>query len=169
VTRDLPAGDNDDLRWMANSATLMYGDDDAVLVDSFATIEQNSRLVAWVKADGCNLTHVFLTQGHGDRTYGIGQLLQAFPKAQAVATAATAAETRREAGDEFREGFFGRIFPGQVPQPVIPTELTDDTILLEGHNPGRNLVDIVHRDEYSGHCPLLDRHREAPRWPALPP
>jgi hypothetical protein len=50
VTRDLPAGDNDDLRWVANSVTLIYGDHDAVLVDSFVTIEQNERLVDWVKA-----------------------------------------------------------------------------------------------------------------------
>jgi hypothetical protein len=58
VTRDLPAGDRDDLRWVANSMTLIYGDHDAVLVDSFVTIEQNERLVARVKTHGRNLTHI---------------------------------------------------------------------------------------------------------------
>ena len=37
LTRDLPAGDNEDLRWVANSATLIFGDHDAVLVDTFTT------------------------------------------------------------------------------------------------------------------------------------
>src|SRR5258705_9813614 len=87
LTWDLPAGNNTDLRWVANSATLIFGDHDAVLVDTFTTIEQNERLIEWVKAHGRNLTHIYLTHGHGDHVYGIGQLLQAFPRAQAVATA----------------------------------------------------------------------------------
>jgi glyoxylase-like metal-dependent hydrolase (beta-lactamase superfamily II) len=100
LTRDLPAGDNEDLRWVANSATLISGDHDAVLVDTFTTIEQNERLIEWVKAHGRRLTHIYLTHGHGDHVYGIGQMLQAFPDAQAVATAGTVAEARIQAGDE---------------------------------------------------------------------
>ena len=46
LTRDLPAGDNEDLRWVANSATLIFGDYEAVLVDTFTTIGQNERLIA---------------------------------------------------------------------------------------------------------------------------
>jgi hypothetical protein len=41
LTPDLPAGDNEDLRWVANSATLIFGDHGAVLADTFLTIEQN--------------------------------------------------------------------------------------------------------------------------------
>jgi len=58
LTRDLPAGDNEDLRWVANSATLISGDHDAVLVDTFTTIEQNERLIDWVKVRGRDLTHL---------------------------------------------------------------------------------------------------------------
>ena len=133
LTRDLPAGDNEDLRWVANSATLIFGDHDGVLVDTFTTIKQNERLIGWVKAHGRNLTHIYLTHGHGDHIYGIGQLLQAFPGAQAVATAGTIAEARLQASDEYRDGFWGRLFPGQIPQPVIPAELAGDTIRLEEH------------------------------------
>jgi hypothetical protein len=65
LTRDLPAG-HDEWRWVANTATLIYGDRDAVLVDTFTTVEQNERLIRWVQnarprrsrvrrgtADGC--------------------------------------------------------------------------------------------------------------------
>jgi glyoxylase-like metal-dependent hydrolase (beta-lactamase superfamily II) len=144
LTRDLPAGDNEDLRWVANSATLILGDHDAVLVDTFTTIEQNARLIEWVKAHGRNLTHIYLTHGHGDHVYGIGQLLQAFPGAQAVATAGTVAEARLQASDEYRDGFWGRLFPGQIPQPVIPAELAGDTIRLQGHE--LRVIEAGHTD-----------------------
>ncbi len=144
LTRDLPAGDNEDLRWVANSATLIFGDHDAVLVDTFTTIEQNERLVEWVKAHGRDLTHIYLTHGHGDHVYGIGQLLKAFPGAQAVATAGTVAEARIQASDQYRDGFWGRLFPGQIPQPVIPAELAGDTMRLEEHE--LRVIEAGHTD-----------------------
>jgi glyoxylase-like metal-dependent hydrolase (beta-lactamase superfamily II) len=134
LTRDLPAGDNEDLRWVANSATLIFGDRDAVLVDTFITIAQNERLIEWVKAHNRRLTHIYLTHGHGDHVYGVGQMLGAFPGAEAVATAGTIAEARLQASPESRDGFWGKLFPGQIPEPVIPGELADGTILLEGHH-----------------------------------
>jgi glyoxylase-like metal-dependent hydrolase (beta-lactamase superfamily II) len=144
LTRDLPAGDNEDLRWVANSATLIFGDHDGVLVDTFVTIEQNERLVDWVKAHGRRLTYIYLTHGHGDHVYGIGQLLQAFPGAQAVAAAGTIAEARIQASDEVRDGFWGKLFPGQIPQPVIPGELAGDTIPLEEHE--LRVIETGHTD-----------------------
>ena len=134
ATRDLPPGDNEDLRWVANSATLIFGDRDAVLVDTFTTIEQNERLIAWVREHDRRLTYIYLTHGHGDHVYGVGQLLLAFPGAHAVATAGTIAEARVQASAEYRDGFWGKLFPGQIPRPVIPAELAGDTILLEGHD-----------------------------------
>jgi len=152
MTRDVPAGDNEDLRWVANSATLIYADQDAVLVDTFMTIGENQRLVDWVRTHGRNLTDIFLTHGHGDHVYGVGQLLEAFPGAQAVATAGTVAEARREAGDEYRDG----LFPGQIPLPAIPTELTSDTIRLEDHE--LRVIDTGHTDTMATSvlwCPSL--------------
>jgi glyoxylase-like metal-dependent hydrolase (beta-lactamase superfamily II) len=144
LTRDLPAGDNEDLRWVANSATLIFGDHDGVLVDTFITIEQNERLIDWVTAHGRRLTYIYLTHGHGDHVYGIGQLLSAFPGAQAVATAGTIAEARIQASDEYRDGFWGKLFPGQIPQPVIPDELAGDTIPLEEHE--LRVIETGHTD-----------------------
>ena len=42
MTRDVPAGDNEDLRWVANSVTLIYGEHHAVLADTFLTIEETN-------------------------------------------------------------------------------------------------------------------------------
>jgi glyoxylase-like metal-dependent hydrolase (beta-lactamase superfamily II) len=156
MTRDLPDGENEDLRWVANSATLIYGDQDAVLVDTFMTIGENERLVDWVTAHGRNLTHIFLTHGHGDHVYGVGQLREAFRDAQAVATAGTVAEARREAGEEYRDGLFGRLFPGQIPQPALPTQLSGDTIPLEDHE--LRVIDTGHTDTMATSvlwCPTL--------------
>jgi glyoxylase-like metal-dependent hydrolase (beta-lactamase superfamily II) len=144
LTRDLPAGDNEDLRWVVNSATLIFGDHDGVLVDTFVTVEQNERLIDWVTAQGRRLTYIYLTHGHGDHVYGIGQLLSAFPGAQAVATAGTIAEARIQASDEVRDGFWGKLFPGQIPQPVIPDELAGDAIPLEEHELG--VIETGHTD-----------------------
>jgi glyoxylase-like metal-dependent hydrolase (beta-lactamase superfamily II) len=129
---------------VANSATLIFGDHDGVLVDTFITIEQNERLIDWVTAHGRRLTYIYLTHGHGDHVYGIGQLLSAFPGAQAVATAGTIAEARIQASDEYRDGFWGKLFPGQIPQPVIPDELAGDTIPLEEHE--LRVIETGHTD-----------------------
>ena len=44
LTRDLPPG-KEDLMWVANSSTLIYGERDAVLVDTFLTTEQSRSLL----------------------------------------------------------------------------------------------------------------------------
>ena len=144
LTRDLPPGDNEDLRWVTNSATLIFGDQDAVLVDTFTTIEQNESLVKWVKDHDRRLTHIYLTHGHGDHVYGIGQLLRAFPGARAVATSGTLAEASLQAQDEFRVGFWGRLFPGQIPEPVLPEVLDSNQLELEGHD--LQIVEAGHTD-----------------------
>lgn len=144
LTRDLPPGDNEDLRWVTNSATLILGEHDSVLVDTFTTVEQNEQLIAWVKEHGRNLTHIYLTHGHGDHVYGVGQVLAAFPGAQAVATAGTIEEALVQATPEWRDNFWGRLFPGQIPQPVIPAEIASDVIPLEGSE--LRIIETGHTD-----------------------
>ena len=144
LTRDLPAGDNEDLRWVTNSATLIVGDRDAVLVDTFTTTEQNEALVQWVSDHDRRLTHIYLTHGHGDHVYGIGQLLAGFPGARAVATAGTLAEARLQARPEYRDDFWGRLFPGRIPEPVLPELLDGDQLDLEGHE--LRIVEAGHTD-----------------------
>jgi hypothetical protein len=53
LTRDLPPG-TESLQWVANTATLIAGSQDAVLGDTFAIIDQNRQLVDWIKKSGKN-------------------------------------------------------------------------------------------------------------------
>ena len=55
LTRELPPG-KEQLMWVANSSTLIYGERDAILVDTFLTTEQSKTLLGWVVARGKNLT-----------------------------------------------------------------------------------------------------------------
>ena len=133
LTRDLPYGP-EDLQWVANSATLVYGTDDAVLVDTFTSIGQNAELVDWVRSFDRNLTYIYVTHGHGDHFFGIKQLLEAFPTARAVGTPGTVAGAHAQGEPAFVDSFWGRLFPGQIPQPLaFPEALDGEVIELEGH------------------------------------
>ena len=60
LTRDLPPG-KEQWTWVPTSATLIFGQRDAVLVDDFLTAEQAATLVEWVAASGKNLTTIYVT------------------------------------------------------------------------------------------------------------
>jgi hypothetical protein len=66
VTRDLPRGPND-LQWAANSATLVYGTDDAVLIDTFTSIGLNAELVDWARSSP--MRAVAITDTYGRRMH----------------------------------------------------------------------------------------------------
>ena len=133
LTRDLPHGP-EDLEWVANTASLIYGEHDAVLVDTFTTVQQNAELVEWIESFARNLTYAYITHGHGDHFFGIKQVLEAFPAARAVATAGSVAQSHAMATPAWLDDFWERLFPGQIPTPVVyPQVLDGDAIELEGH------------------------------------
>jgi glyoxylase-like metal-dependent hydrolase (beta-lactamase superfamily II) len=134
LTRDLPPG-KEQWTWVPTSATLIYGERDAVLVDAFLTVEQAHALVEWVAASGKNLTRIYITHGHGDHFFGVGTLLERFPRARAVATPGVVAVMRQQAAPEFVTTFWNARYPGQIPGClVIAEELEGHVIDLEGHD-----------------------------------
>lgn len=123
-----------DLQWVANTATLIYGERDAVLIDTHTTTEQNAALVDWVQSFARNLTRVYITHGHGDHLFGVRQIAKAFPGVQAVATSATVAESAGTASAQMFDAVWEPMFPGLISRPpVLPTVLDGDVIMLEGH------------------------------------
>src|SRR6202158_3268424 len=150
LTRDLPPG-KEQWMWVPTSATLIYGERDAVLVDAFLTVEQAHAAVEWVAASGKNLTAIYATHGHGDHFFGIGALLDRFPNAKAVATANVLKVMRRQMSPEFVASFWKARYPGQIPEHlVLPEELRGNVIDLEG----RELVavEVGHTDTDNTTC-----------------
>src|SRR6202023_3610694 len=118
LTRDLPSG-KEELMWVANSSTLIYGERDAVLVDTFLTIEQSKTLLDWVVASGKNLTAIYVTHGHGDHFFGLAPLLERFPGVKAVATAEVIGAMREQLSPASIESFWRRLFPGEIPDRLL--------------------------------------------------
>src|SRR6202171_6275836 len=132
LTRDLPAG-KEELMWVANSSTLIYGERDAVLVDTFLTTEQSQTLLDWVVASGKNLTAIYVTHGHGDHFFGLASLLERFPRAKAVATPEIVNAMREQLSPAWIDNFWRRLFPGEIPDHLLVAEpLEDNELELEG-------------------------------------
>ena len=150
LVRDLPPG-KEQWTWVPTSATLIFGPRDAVLVDAFLTIEQAAALVEWVAASGKNLTTIYITHGHGDHFFGLGALLNRFPKARAVATPRVVEAMRRQASPESVSNFWEARYPGQIPEHlVIAEELKGNAIQLEGRD--LLVVELGHTDTEHTTC-----------------
>src|SRR5262249_1547961 len=133
LTPDTPAG-YESLAWVANSATLIYGEHDAVLVDTFLTVDQAAALVDEVAASGKNLTHVYITHGHGDHSFGLGALMRRFPDGRAGATPAVVDRGASQLAPDMLEGFWRERFGGQIPDQLASPEPLDGILIeLEGH------------------------------------
>jgi len=132
LTRDLPPG-TEELQWVANSSTLICGERDAVLVDTFLTTEQSQTLVDWVVASGKNLVAIYVTHAHGDHFFGLVSLLERFPRARAVALPEVVEAMRGHLAPANVDGFFRKLFPGQIPNRLVVAEPLDPSALeLEG-------------------------------------
>jgi glyoxylase-like metal-dependent hydrolase (beta-lactamase superfamily II) len=150
VTRDAPPGVTETF-FQATASTLIYGTSDAVLVDAFMTVKQANALADWVAAKGKNLTTIYITHGHGDHWFGVGTLLERFPRAIAVATPKSIRQMHGNASPEALETIWKAGFPGQIPDRlVIAQELQGNVIHLEGQE--LVAVDLGHTDTDDTTC-----------------
>jgi len=106
-----PEGPGDEPTWSPMSATLIYGENDAVLVDAWATYDQADALANWIDTKGRRLSRIYITHGHGDHWLGLARLLQRFPDAVGLATAEVLARANFEATDPQHGGILGRHLP----------------------------------------------------------
>lgn len=153
ATRLLPNGDRP--VWSPLSTTMIQGQSDAVLVDPPFTREQAHAVSDWVRASNKNITHIFVTHGHGDHWFTAGMLADEFD-AQIIATAGTIEQMHRNVA--MRDAVWDRLFPGQIPESnitAVPAE--NNRIDLEGKQ--LNIVEVGHTDTDATsvlHAPDLD-------------
>jgi len=132
VTIDFAPGEHE-RPWPPTSSTLIYGLRDAVLVDSFITLEQARAQADWIASTGKNLTTIYATHGHGDHFFGASVLLDRFPKARFVAAPSAIQVMKEQASPEFVAKFWESRFPHQLPNHlVVAEELRTNLIELEG-------------------------------------
>ena len=117
-TQGLPPG-KEDLAWVTNTVTLIYGERDAALVDTFLSAQHSRELVDWVVESGKNLTYICVTHGHGDHFFGFKPLLDSFPNARALATASSVEVMQKQINPDFVRSFREPRFPGQIPSQLL--------------------------------------------------
>ncbi|SHN78392.1 MBL fold metallo-hydrolase [Bradyrhizobium erythrophlei] len=134
--RDVPPGNvppgKESLIWIANSATLIYGERDAVLVDTFMTVEQCNGLADAIVASGKSLKAIYVTHGHPDHFFGLKILQDRFPNVQALATREVVAKMKRQITPE-RLDDRRKQFPNLPDVISIADPLEGNEIELEGN------------------------------------
>ena len=84
ATQGTPPG-KDELKWVANTVTLIYGEHDALLVDTFLSEAQTAELAHWIASPGKRLSTIYITHAHADHFFGLKLLRDRFPEARAIA------------------------------------------------------------------------------------
>src|SRR2546425_4231498 len=126
-TADRPAGLTETF-FQAMASTLIYGEMDAVLVDTFMTAKQANDLADWVQSKGKNLTTIYITHGHGDHWFGVGTILRRFPTARVVATPNTIKVMQGNASPQGLAAW-GAGFPGQIPENLVMAEELEGNVI----------------------------------------
>ncbi len=115
------------------TSTLIFGENDAVLVDAMTTVAEAEALAAWIALHNRNLETIYITHAHFDHFYGLGVLLEHFPAARAIATPNTLKAMQMSFTPSV-ERLARHMFPGQVATNLVaPERYEQDTFTLEGH------------------------------------
>jgi glyoxylase-like metal-dependent hydrolase (beta-lactamase superfamily II) len=143
ATQGTPPG-KDDLKWVANTTTLIYGEREALLVDTFLSDQQTAELADWIAASGRHLSTIYITHGHPDHFFGLKLLRDRFPDARAIATPEVV-DAMQAALQPVSVENWRRRFPELIPNNLTVAERLDrPAFKLEGND--IIAVDIGHTD-----------------------
>ncbi|BCG99832.1 MBL fold metallo-hydrolase [Mesorhizobium sp. 131-2-5] len=143
ATQGVPPG-KDDLKWVANTTTLIYGEREALLVDTFLSDAQTAELADSINATGRHLSAIYITHAHPDHFFGLKLMRDRFPEARAIALPQVVETMHKTLTADSVENWRTR-FPGQVPASLVAAEALDGgTFALEGNE--IIAVDIGHTD-----------------------
>jgi len=136
------------------TSTLIYGEREAILVDTQFRISDAEKLAERIAARGRRLTAIIVTHPHFDHFYGASVLLKRFPGTPVFASAADVEVIKRDLADtlaKIRAWFGADAVPAdiQIPQPWPSTHFTVDGQSVEvlaglqgdvGPGPHNNIV-----------------------------
>jgi glyoxylase-like metal-dependent hydrolase (beta-lactamase superfamily II) len=113
------------------TSTLIYGEREAILVDTQFRISDAEKLAERIAAKGRRLTGIVVTHPHFDHFYGASVLLKRFPGTPLFASAADVEIIKRDLTGtlaQIRARFGAEAIPAeiQIPQPWPSTHFTVD-------------------------------------------
>jgi glyoxylase-like metal-dependent hydrolase (beta-lactamase superfamily II) len=118
--------------WSPTTSTLVAGETEAVLTDTGHIRSEVSAVGDMIEQTGKRLTTIYITHGHLDHFLGIGQLIERFPGARPVATAAVVADIKSSVAEQEKQ-WQARFGDDVDKTSVLPQPLDSDVIELEGH------------------------------------
>jgi glyoxylase-like metal-dependent hydrolase (beta-lactamase superfamily II) len=128
-----PQGPGDDPMWSPMSATLIHGQEEAILVDTLVTFDQVDALADWIDGFGKRLVGIYITHGHSDHWIGLSRLRERFGDVPGWARPKVFERAVFEATNPGLSGYWQGVFPGEIPEkPETPDRLETTSIELEG-------------------------------------
>ena len=113
ATQGVPPG-KEALNWVANTATLIWGERDAVLVDTFLGDAQTTELADWIEKRTERCGPFIRTHGHPDHFFGLEFSAAAPAGARRSAAQRRAGNARAAAAPEVVANNWSRRWPGQI-------------------------------------------------------
>ena len=143
------------MAWNPMTSTLIFGEREAVLIDTLATVPEAVALADWVALHERDLTTIYITHGHIDHFAGLSVLLRRFPTARAIATPEAVRVMEKQIP---RMSFFRRLWPGRLPVEILlPDPYEHDSIEVEGRE--LRILALGHTDTAATtavHVPSID-------------
>jgi glyoxylase-like metal-dependent hydrolase (beta-lactamase superfamily II) len=117
------------MAWDATTSTLIFGENEAVLVDTLTTADEAEALARWIELHHRNLSTIYVTHMHIDHYGGLSVLQRHFPDARAIATPKSV-ELMPKTPDEL--AVYRKFLPGLPTAITVPEPYDKDVFTLEG-------------------------------------
>jgi len=117
----------------AVTSTLVYGDNELLLIDPQFLKGEARQVVDMIKATGRELTQIYSTHAHPDHFLGVATILEAFPDAKYVALPEV--RERIVTAWQGRRNFWYPTYGDELPseEAILPEALPEPVLTLEGH------------------------------------
>ncbi|OJJ19045.1 hypothetical protein BKI52_19695 [marine bacterium AO1-C] len=115
------------------TSTLIYGEEEAVLIDSQMIPHEATKVVKMIQETGKKLSHILITHAHLDHFGGTEVLLAAFPEAKVWAEPGVVELIANTGEQQIKD--LGKMYPANFlpQQAIVPQAFDGDSLDLEGH------------------------------------